>query len=174
VTGLRLRTATVALGLLALGVLVSVALAQGVAEDPAGTTMTHDESHMQPLGSDVMPFDIERSTHIFRHLHDGGTQLIVTDDPSDAEQVRLIRSHLRKERRRFAHGDFGDPTAIHGHDMPGLAELKRGYRRVKITYRRRTGGALLRYRTESRRMVRALHDWFVAQVHAHAPYAELR
>jgi hypothetical protein len=169
---LRLRAA--ALGLLALGMLVGVALAQGDDQGDGGTTMTHDDSHTQPLGSGVMPFDIERSTHIFKRLHHGGTQLIVTDDPSDTEQVGLIRSHLRKERRRFAHGDFGDPTAIHGHDMPGLAKLKRGYRHITVTYRRRAGGAMLRYRTKSRRMVKALHEWFVAQVHAHAPYAELR
>jgi len=171
----RTRTTAAAIGLLALGALVGVALAQGAGDDPAGTTMTHvgSDMHTQPLGSDRMPFDIERSTHVFRRLRNGGVQLVVSDDPADAEQVRLIRSHLLKERRRFAHGDFRDPSAIHGHDMPGLAQLKRGYRRVKVTYRPRTGGAALRYRTKSRRMVEALHEWFAAQVHDHAPYAKL-
>jgi hypothetical protein len=162
--------------LLALGALVGVALAQGTRNEPADTTMTHDGSRTdkQPLGSDRMPFDIERSTHVFRRLHDGGVQLVATDNPADVEQVHLIRSHLRRERHRFSHGNFADPTAIHGHDMPGLAALKRGYRRVKVTYRPRRAGAALRYRTKRRRMVKALHEWFAAQVHDHAPYAELR
>ena len=172
-----------AIGLLMLGALVGVAVAQGTGDDPGttmthdGTTMTHDGSHThtQPLGSGTMPFDVERSKHVFRRMHDGGVQVVAnTDGAVDVEQVRLIRSHLRKERRRFSHGDFSDPTAIHGHHMPGLAALKRGYRRINVTYRPRKAGAALRYRTKSRHMVRVLHKWFAAQVHDHAPYAELR
>jgi hypothetical protein len=161
------------LALLTAGVLVGVALAH-TGGGNAATTMTHDTTHTEPLGSNVMPFDVERSTHLFRRLKNGGVQLVVTDDPSDLEQVNLIRSHLRKERRRFSRGDFGDPETIHGHHMPGLAELKRGYRRITVAYRPRTGGAALRYRTRSRRLVSALHKWFEAQVHDHAPHAELR
>jgi hypothetical protein len=167
------RLLAVALAFLIAGALVAVALAQTGGGD-AATTMTHDTSHTEPLGSDVMPFDVERSTHLFSRLEDGGVQLVVTDDPSDREQVSLIRSHLRKERRLFSRGDFGDPTIIHGHQMPGLAELKRGYRRITVAYRSRTGGAALRYRTRSGGMVSALHKWFAAQVHDHAPYADLR
>jgi hypothetical protein len=58
--------------------------------------------------------------------------------------------------------------------MPGLTELERGFRRITVVYRPRAGGAALRYRTRSRGMVSALHKWFAAQVHDHAPNAELR
>jgi hypothetical protein len=83
------RFLAAALTLLTAGVLVAAALAQTGGGD-AATTMTHDPSHTEPLGSGVMPFDVERSTHVFRQLKDGGVQLIVTDDPNDLEQVRLI------------------------------------------------------------------------------------
>lgn len=167
------RRLAVALGFLIAGALVAAALAQ-TGGGGAATTMTHDTSHTEPLGSGVMPFDVERSTHVFRRLKDGGVQLVVTDDPSDHAQVGLIRSHLRKERRRFSRGDFSDPTTIHGHRMPGLAVLKRRYRQITVEYRPRANGAALRYRMRSRRIVSALHKWFAAQVHDHAPYAELR
>jgi hypothetical protein len=167
------RLLAVALAFLIAGALVAVALAQ-TGGGGAATTMTHDTSHTEPLGSDVMPFDVERSTHLFSRLEDGGVQLVVTDDPSDREQVSLIRSHLRKERRRFSRGDFSDPTTIHGHRMPGLAAIKRRYRQITVAYRPRANGAALRYRTQRRRIVSALHKWFAAQVHDHAPYADLR
>lgn len=89
-----------ATGLLALGALIGVAVAQGTGDDPAGTTMTHDGTtitydgshvHTEPLGSRTMPFDVERSRHVFRRLHDGGVQVVANTEDA-AEQVRLIRS----------------------------------------------------------------------------------
>jgi hypothetical protein len=58
--------------------------------------------------------------------------------------------------------------------MPGLAAIKRRYRQITVAYRPRANGAALRYRTQRRRIVSALHKWFAAQVHDHAPYADLR
>jgi hypothetical protein len=38
----------------------------------------------------------------------------VADDPSDSDQVALVREHVRDEADRFARADFDDPAHIHG------------------------------------------------------------
>lgn len=34
--------------------------------------------------------------------------------------------------RSRSRGDFGDPAKIHGNEMPGLAELSKGFQRFKV------------------------------------------
>ena len=109
-----------------------------------------------------MPFDLARTSHRFESLPDGGLQTVRTLEP-DTQQVRLIREHLRSEAVRFSRGDFGDPAAIHGHEMPGLAELSKGAARITVEFRERPDGGELRYRTREPALVEALHHWFAAQ-----------
>jgi hypothetical protein len=125
-------------------------------------------------GADVMPFDLDATTHVFSPTPTGGIQTVHADDPSDTEQVRLIREHLAEEADRFATGDFGDPATIHGHDMPGLAALEDGHARISVAYAERDAGATLTYRTADPTLVDAIHDWFAAQVHDHGEHAEHR
>lgn len=73
-------------------------------------------------GVEVMPFDLERTTHIFEKIDNGGLQQAISDD-KDVEQVGLIRAHLAEEAKRFSQGDFHDPEMIHGENMTGLHEL---------------------------------------------------
>ena len=118
-----------------------------------------------------MPFDLERTTHTFQDMPDGGLQTVTADDPEDAEQVRLIREHLSAEAQRFAAGDFGDPANIHGAAMPGLAELSQAGGAIEIEYSELTDGAAIRYSTEDPALVAALHRWFDAQVSDHGQHA---
>jgi hypothetical protein len=122
-------------------------------------------------GAQVMPFDLERTTHIFDDLPDGGLQQVVADDPADAEQVALIRGHLQEEAARFQRGDFGDPAAIHGDGMPGLAELREGYSKITVTYTELPDGAEIRYTTGDPVLVAAIHAWFAAQLSDHGGHA---
>lgn len=71
-----------------------------------------------------MPFDLEKTTHIFTKTCDGGIQQVVAKDKSDSEQIRLIREHLLEISTEFSQSDFSKPAQIHGDDMPGLAVLK--------------------------------------------------
>jgi len=119
-----------------------------------------------------MPFDLERTTHVFEPATYGGVQSVVADDPSDKVQVRLIREHLRAEAAAFSGGDFGDPAEIHGDDMPGLAELRRGYREINLTFEATPSGARITYRSDDSAIVGALHAWFEAQVGDHGEHAE--
>jgi hypothetical protein len=110
-----------------------------------------------------MPFDLARTTHEFESLPDGGLQTVTAKDPGDTLQIRLIREHLRSESERFPRGDFADPMAIHGHDMPGIAELRAGAGKFEVLYQDVPGGATIRYRAGDSSLVAALHRWFEAQ-----------
>jgi hypothetical protein len=123
-------------------------------------------------GAQVMPFDLDATTHRFAPIAEGGLQTVVADDPSDREQVALIQQHLQEEAAAFGRGDFGDPAQIHGADMPGLAALQAGADRIDVEYRSRDDGAELTYTTDDPVLVAALHDWFAAQTSDHGQHAE--
>ncbi len=110
-----------------------------------------------------MPFDLTRTRHVFTDLPDGGLQTVSALSIGDSLQVRLIREHLGSERDRFERGDFDDPMAIHGHTMPGLAELRAGASHIEVEYTPIEGGAQLRYRTTDPALIETLHRWFEAQ-----------
>lgn len=114
-------------------------------------------------GATVMPFDLQRTQHKFEALADGGLQTVIADDPTDTTQVRLVREHLSAEAAGFSRGDFADPRAIHGHAMPGVAELSAGAARIEISYATIEGGARIRYTASDSALVSALHRWFEAR-----------
>jgi hypothetical protein len=155
-----------AVRLLVVGV-VLVSLAAGCGGDDDGSR----QAEVAARGAEVMPFDLDRTTHVFTATPDGGVQTVVADEP-DETQVSLVRAHLREEADRFARGDFGDPARIHGEDMPGLAELRAGHHEISVAYDEVGGGARLTYRTDDAALVDALHRWFDAQVADHGDHAE--
>ncbi|MEU9671026.1 aspartate carbamoyltransferase [Streptomyces bobili] len=123
-------------------------------------------------GQSVMPFDLEQTTHRFTPTKTGGVQDVVADQPDDAKQIGLIRTHLQQEAKAFSQGDFGDPAQIHGDSMPGLKGLQEGYERIDVRYRERPEGATLTYTTDEPALVDALHDWFKAQLSDHGDHAQ--
>jgi hypothetical protein len=141
-----------------------------------GAALFDDESSRQRTiaerGARVMPFDLEATTHLFDPTETGGLQTVVSDDPTDDEQIALIRLHLREEQERFRVGNFGDPATIHGQDMPGLAVLQANFDALETTYRDRPDGAEIIFRSSDRAVVAALHDWFNAQLSDHGGHAQ--
>ena len=123
-------------------------------------------------GTEVMPFDLEETTHVFEKTQTGGMQKVVAEDPTDAEQVALIREHLKEEAAAFRRGDLSDPSEIHGKEMPGLEDLEAGAEEMDIRYSDLPGGAKIEYETSDHALVAALHDWFDAQVSDHGDHAE--
>jgi hypothetical protein len=121
-------------------------------------------------GSKVMPFDLVRTTHVFRDEAWGG-ELRVASDRAEAEQVALIRRHLIDESVRFARGDFASPERIHGPDMPGLAVLRERASAIEIRYSGLEDGASITFRAEDPAVVAALHAWFAAQRSDHGRHA---
>jgi hypothetical protein len=122
-------------------------------------------------GASVMPFDLDATTHVFQAQLDGGLQQVVAKDRADGEQIALIRQHLEHEAAKFARGDFADPAAIHGEEMPGLAALRESAGRIDVAYSELADGAQLRYTTSDPALVTALHQWFAAQLSDHGSHA---
>ena len=122
------------------------------------------------MGEMVMPFDLERTTHVFEKLDDGGRQSVVSDD-GDTEQIALIREHLAEEAGKFSHGDFGDPAAIHGSDMAGLKTLSEHHEELSVSYAEIEGGAHILYSAENTELIAAIHAWFDQQVADHGSHA---
>jgi hypothetical protein len=145
-------------------VLLLAASAQ--ANEPAGEARLDE---VERRGAQVMPFDLEQTTHVFRKTRHGGLQQVVVKQAGNAEQIELIRAHLRKVSREFARGDFSDPAHVHGNDMPGLAQLRRiKPGQMKVEYGQLTNGAQIRYTTRDPRLIKAIHEWFDAQLRDHA------
>lgn len=88
---------------------------------------------------------------------------MTADSADDSTQVDLIRQHLRTEATRFEQGDYGDPAAIHGHDMPGLQTLTQSAGRIDITYAELPAGARITFTTDDPALRSALADWIMAQ-----------
>lgn len=129
---------------------------------------TQRQAEVATRGSDVMPFSLKATTHVFTKTADGGIQRVVVKDAAESAQIGLVRAHLQAIRQQFMHGDFAAPSHIHGADMPGLGELRAAKPgQINIDYRDVDGGAELEYRTSSRPLVAALHKWFDAQVADH-------
>jgi hypothetical protein len=135
------------------------------------TGPTDRQTEVAERGSRIMPFDLDATTHRFDPDPDGLTQTVVADDPTDADQVALVREHLHHEADMFATGDFDDPAHIHG-DMPGLADLRDGYTAIDVTYADVPAGGRITYRTTDAALVQALHDWGEAQIMDHGEHAE--
>ena len=123
-------------------------------------------------GAQVMPFSLERTTHIFAKTENGGLQQVIVKETSNTEQVKLIQAHLSKLSREFAQGDFSDPARIHGEDMPGLVELRKAKPgEIKVEYKELTNGAQIDYSTNDPALIEAVHQWFDAQLSDHARHA---
>ena len=138
----------------------------------AFTSQETRQEEVAERGAEVMPFDLEKTTHVFEPTRTGGVQQVVADDPSDGEQVALIRAHLREEAEAFRRGDLSDPTEIHGQEMPGLKKLKAGAAEIDIRYSELPDGAQIEYETSDPALVSALHEWFDAQLSDHGRHAE--
>ncbi|MGE5610454.1 MAG: hypothetical protein ACM359_14485 [Bacillota bacterium] len=128
------------------------------------------QAEVAERGAQVMPFSLEKTTHIFQSLDDGGFQKVIVKDPADKEQIALIQRHLREEAGKFSHGDFSDPARIHGREMPGLAEMEANASKIDIRYSPLPDGGQIRYTTKDPSLVAVIHRWFAAQRHDHGPH----
>ncbi len=135
---------------------------------PAATPERLEE--VAARGAKVMPFDLTKTHHKFEKAPDGGLQTVTVQDPADSAQIGLIRQHLAHEAARFTAGDFSDPKAIHGADMPGLAALTKGAGQIWVAFTPLPDGGNIRYTARDPALVQALHLWFDAQMTDHAEH----
>jgi DNA-binding MarR family transcriptional regulator len=147
------------------GVLVVIVLAASAWVGLRVQTAREDE--VAARGVQVMPFDLERTTHVFETTADDGVQQVRADDPNDTAQIALIRSHLKDEASKFQRGDFSALAAIHGAAMPGLAQLEQGAAQFTVVYIELPDGAQIHYTSDDPALIAALHAWFNAQLSDH-------
>jgi hypothetical protein len=114
---------------------------------------------------------LDATTHRFTLTVDGLVQTVIADDPGDRVQVALVCQHLADEAERFRWGNYGDPAAIHGHDMAGLAELEADPTAITIELIPVPAGAELTFATDDDVLVGALHRWREAQISDHGAHA---
>lgn len=161
------RSITVALAAAALVVGGAIAWSAASGGAPSRQQVVADR------GAQVMPFSLDATTHVFAPDAQGGTQRVIAKDRGDGDNLRLIREHLREEADAFRRGDFADPSSIHGNDMPGLADLRGGYRNIDVRYRELPDGAEIAYRTGDGTLVAAVGAWFAAQLGDHGDDAAM-
>jgi hypothetical protein len=160
--------------LLALASAVAAVVAVAVALFAAGHLTAHRHGgnsrpvSMQHSAAQVMPFDLNATTHTFSKTNSGGVEQVIVNSPSDRANIDLIRGHLRQETTKFTKGDFTDSAAIHGTGMPGLKKLQEATGRLHVTYAEVAGGARITYTSPDREVIAAIHSWFDAQTHDHA------
>ena len=147
--------------------LVALAVAGGCGQ--SGTTR---QAEVAERGAEVMPFDLDATTHRFEPTANGLAQTVVADNPDDERQVVLIREHLEAKHRRFERGDFSDPAHIHGTDMPGLAYLQARATDVDISYIEVAAGGRLLFVSDDADLIAALHEWGRAQTADHGSHAD--
>lgn len=146
---------------LALVVVVTLLLPHAHASAETKQERVHRMSHQ------VMPFEMDKTVHVFRMTESGGVLEVLARDPEDTDQVALVRRHLRHEAMRFRHGDYADPEQLHGDDMPGLPELRANHERVEVSYDELPAGARITFMTGDLTTMTAIHRWFGAQLSEH-------
>ena len=153
-------------------VMLAAVAAVACSADGDDTTSNRQEE-VAERGAQVMPFDLDATTHRFEPAPAGLIETVVADDPADGQQVALVQQHLAEEAERFRAGDYGDPAAIHGHEMPGLAELEAAAGAVTIELTNLANGATLTFTTTRPNLVDALHRWGEAQTFDHGDHTDL-
>ena len=125
------------------------------------------QEHVHHQGHSVMPFDLAKTTHIFRMTESGGVERVVVKDATANDQVPLIQQHLRHEAEAFQRGDYSDPASLHGPEMPGLKELQAGAKETKVSYSALPNGAEITFEATNLHLLTAIHRWFGAQLSEH-------
>ena len=139
-----------------------------VIPQPNRQVMVHD------MGSNVMPFDLSQTIHVFEMTESGGIQQVVTKDPNDSAQIALIQQHIQHEVMLFSAGNFSDPMSLHGSEMPGVKELSAGAAQIKVEYAALPNGAQITFTTQDIHIVTEIHRWFGAQLSDHGSDAIAR
>ncbi|MEZ5521480.1 MAG: hypothetical protein R3F08_08420 [Dokdonella sp.] len=125
------------------------------------------QQHVHAMAHHVMPFDMSKTLHVFRMTESGGVMRVVARDERDADQIALIRQHLRHEAMQFEAGSYADPATLHGAGMPGLKEIQAGTASIKVAYAELPLGASISFETRDLHLLTALHRWFGAQLSEH-------
>jgi len=136
------------------------------------SAQTTQQEHVHQMSHGVMPFDMSKTVHIFKMTEQGGVERVVTREARNTDQVVLIQQHLQHEAEQFQKGNYSDPAALHGADMPGLKELQAGASHIKVLYAALPNGAEITFEASDIHLLTAIHRWFGAQLSEHGADAK--
>jgi hypothetical protein len=125
------------------------------------------QQHVHSMAHSVMPFDMSKTVPVFRMTETGGVQSVVAKDAAAVDQIAMIRQHLRHEATQFEIGNYGDPAALHGADMPGLKDVEAGAKSIRVSYAELPSGASITFEAADVHLITAIHRWFGAQLSEH-------
>jgi hypothetical protein len=125
------------------------------------------QQHVHQMAHTVMPFDMSKTVHIFKMTESGGVQRVIAKDAGGTEQIALVRQHLRHEAEKFQHGDYSDPAALHGAEMPGLKDLQAESEGITVAFSELPAGAEITFQSTDLYLITAIHRWFGAQLSEH-------
>jgi len=138
------------------------------ATSPAIATDAQRQQDVRQAGTEVMPFSLDQTQHVFEKNDAGGVQRVLVRAEADEAQRQMIRNHLREIAESFAARNFDKPSHIHGDNMPGLAQLKAAKAgELEVIYSDLPQGAQIIYRSASPQIINAIHRWFDAQLADH-------
>jgi hypothetical protein len=168
--GSRRRWLVGGIALLLLGAGVGVWIRSGTS---SAEKVAARQAEVEARGAAVMPFDQNLTMHQFTKTDSGGVETVTANNPGDTAQIKLIQGHLMHEQVLFSEGNFTDPMAIHGMQMPGITDLQRGAQAglLRVEYVALADGARLDYITSDASLISAMHTWFDAQLMDHGAHA---
>jgi hypothetical protein len=70
------------------------------------------QEHVDHMGHSVMPFDLSKTTHIFRMTDSGGVERVVIKDATAKDRGPLIQQHLQHEAEAAGAGQEGSLIEI--------------------------------------------------------------
>jgi hypothetical protein len=150
-------------------VLGAALAAGGMAE--SGSEAPDRHQAVAAKGAKGMAFGLDTTVHRFAPTDTGGVQELVARDPRDDSQAGDVGAHLRQEADRWKQGDFSAPAAIHGDDMPGLAQLEVAREDLDVVYTELADGGRVTSASDQEPTGDALHAWFDPQVGDHGDHA---
>ena len=112
------------------------------------------QQQVHQMGASVMQFEMAKTLHVFKMTETGGVQQVVVRNEGDkGPGAAHTAAPSARGQQISAGGDYSDPAALHGLDMPGLKELQVGARLMKITYSALTNGGEINFWTNDFRMM---------------------
>jgi hypothetical protein len=122
---------------------------------------------LKERGRLAMGFDQDRTTHHFVLRPDGGIISVEVNDPSDDQNRRAIRQHLRQIAIDFADGRFDAPLQTHGEEPPGTSLMRSLRSAIRYMAEETANGARVVIRSSDRRAVDAIHEFLAYQIREH-------
>jgi hypothetical protein len=114
-----------------------------------------------------MGFSQTETTHHFFLKKDGGVIQVEANDPKEAQNRDLIRTHLAHIAQAFAAGDFSDPLAVHDKVPDGVPVMERLKGDIRYTFEQTPQGGRVVVSTANMQALDAIHQFLRFQVSEH-------